>query len=96
MIHHGGMGSTHYAVMYGVPQIVVPHAADQRVQARRVAQAKVGLNLTAHDVKQGQLMEGAQALLNHQPALDTARHLAQEMIALGGVERAADTLIDLL
>lgn len=96
MIHHGGMGSTHYAVMYGVPQIVVPHAADQRVQARRVAQAKVGLNLTAHDVKQGQLMEGTKALLNHQPVIDTARHLAQEMQSLGGIQRAADALINLL
>jgi MGT family glycosyltransferase len=96
MIHHGGMGSTHYAVMYGVPQIVVPHAADQRVQARRVAQAKVGLNLTAHDVKQGQLVDGTKALLSHQPVIETARHLANEMIALGGVDRAAEALINLL
>ena len=51
MIHHGGMGTTHAALIHGIPQIVVPHAADQRGQARRVAQAKVGLNLTAHDVQ---------------------------------------------
>ena len=44
-------------------QIVVPHAADQRIQARRVAEAKVGLHLTAHDVRQGQLREGVRALL---------------------------------
>ncbi len=62
MIHHGGMGTTHAALIHGVPQIVVPHAADQRGQARRVAQAKVGLNLTAHDVKQGMLFEGVKAL----------------------------------
>ena len=45
IIHHGGMGTTHSAVKHGVPQIVVPHAADQRIQGRRVAEAKVGLHL---------------------------------------------------
>ena len=34
----------------------MPHAADQRGNARRIAQAHAGLNLTAHDVKQGALL----------------------------------------
>ena len=90
MIHHGGMGTTHGAVARGLPQIVTPHAADQRIQARRVAEAKVGLHLTANDVRQGQLREGAQALLKADWVLENARSLAQEMAALGGVERAAE------
>lgn len=90
MIHHGGMGTTHAAVVHGIPQIVVPHAADQRVQAKRVAQAKVGLNLTAHDVRQGMLWEGVKALKEDETVSATARHLADEMAALGGPERAAD------
>lgn len=89
MIHHGGMGTTHGAVVHGLPQIVVPHAADQRIQARRVAEAKVGLHLTAHDVRQGQLREGAQALLDADWVLEKARILAREMAVLGGVARAA-------
>ncbi len=90
MIHHGGMGTTHGAVVHGLPQIVVPHAADQRIQARRVAEAKVGLHLTAHDVRQGQLREGAQALLDADWVLEKARILAREMAAQGGVARAAE------
>ncbi len=90
MIHHGGMGTTHGAVINGLPQIVVPHAADQRIQGRRVAEAKVGLHLTAHDVRQGQLREGAQALLEAEWVLEKARGLAREMAALGGVARAAE------
>lgn len=90
MIHHGGMGTTHYAVVHGVPQIVVPHAADQRIQGRRVAQAKIGLHLTAHDVRQGQLWEGAKALMQADSVHQTAKELAQEMAGLGGSERAAD------
>ena len=89
IIHHGGMGTTHSAVVHGVPQIVVPHAADQRIQARRVAEAKVGLHLTAHDVRQGQLGEGVRAIVEAAWVRENARRLAREMGALGGVGRAA-------
>ena len=96
MIHHGGMGTTHYAVVHGVPQIVVPHAADQRIQARRVAQAKVGLNLTAHDVRQGMLLDGAKALMEAEWVQNNARQLAAEMRSLGGPKRAAELVEGLL
>jgi MGT family glycosyltransferase len=92
IIHHGGMGTTHAAVIYGIPQLVVPHAADQRGQARRVAQAKVGLNLTAHDVRNGMLFEGARALSRDEKVQANARNLAAEFAALGGVEKAAEAL----
>jgi MGT family glycosyltransferase len=92
MIHHGGMGTTHYAVVHGIPQIVVPHAADQRIQARRVAQARVGLNLSAHEVRQGMLREGAHALKNDDRVKQTARALADEMASLGGPARAAEAI----
>ena len=87
-IHHGGMGTTHNAVIHGLPQIVVPHAADQRIQGRRAAEAKVGLHLTAHDVRQGQLREGVHAIMEADWVRENARRLAQEMAGLGGVERA--------
>jgi MGT family glycosyltransferase len=92
MIHHGGMGTTHAAVLYGIPQMVVPHAADQRGQARRVAQAKVGLNLTAHDVKNGALMTGARALLSDAQVQQNARELAAEFASLGGPVKAAEAV----
>lgn len=95
MIHHGGMGTTHYAVVHGIPQIVVPHAADQRVQAKRVAVAKVGLHLTTHDIRQGQLAEGAVALVNNAKVKQTARNLAEEMASLGGPEQAAEAILKL-
>lgn len=96
MIHHGGMGTTHYAVVHGIPQIVVPHAADQRVQARRVAQAKVGLNLSAHEVRQGKLSEGAEALYKDETVKERARQLAKEMDALGGPQQAAQHILDVI
>lgn len=96
MIHHGGMGTTHAAVVHGLLQIVVPHAADQRGQARRVAQNKVGLNLTAHDVRNGALYEGTRALLRDAQVQANAQKLAAEMAALGGPDRAADLLLNII
>ncbi len=92
IVHHGGMGTTHAAVIHGIPQLVVPHAADQRGQARRVAQAKVGLNLTAHDVKNGMLLEGTRALTRDMQVQANARQLAAAFAALGGAERAAGAI----
>lgn len=96
MIHHGGMGTTHYAVVHGVMQIVVPHAADQRIQAARVAQAKIGLNLSAHDVRQGMLHEGVKALLEAGWVQENANALAAEMALLGGAPRAASDIMRVL
>lgn len=89
-IHHGGVGTTHSAVVHAVPQIIVPHAADQRIQGRRAAEAKVGLHLTAHDVRQGQLREGVHAIMAAGWVRENARQLAREMAGLGGPGRAAE------
>jgi MGT family glycosyltransferase len=89
IIHHGGMGTTHAAVVHGIVQMAVPHAADQRGNARRIAQAKVGLNLTAHDVRHGALYEGAKALTVDAHVQENARRLAADFAALGGPDRAA-------
>ncbi len=89
IFHHGGMGTTHAALIHGIPQVIVPHAADQRGQARRAAQAKVGLNLTAHDVRQGMLMQAARALRDDEQVRATCKMFAAELAALGGPARAA-------
>ena len=49
----------------------------------------MGLHLTAHDVRQGQLREGVHAILEAAWVQENARRFAQEMAALGGVDRAA-------
>jgi hypothetical protein len=42
VVHHGGSGTTMAALAAGVPQIVLPHGADQFVNARAVASLGVG------------------------------------------------------
>ena len=84
VIHHGGLGTTHRSLVHGLRQIVVPQAADQRIQARRAAEAKVGLHLTAQDLRQGRMGEAVNALLAADWVAENARRLSREMAAAGG------------
>ncbi|MCS7071396.1 MAG: hypothetical protein NZM00_07820, partial [Anaerolinea sp.] len=96
LVHHGGMGTTHAAVVHGVPQIAVPHAADQRGNARRIAQARVGLNLSAHDVRQGLLFQGVAALIRDENVQARVQQVKAQFHALGGHNAAADAVEALL
>src|SRR6185503_12283234 len=42
VVHHGGAGTTAAAFRAGVPQVVVPHLADQPFWGERVARLGVG------------------------------------------------------
>lgn len=42
VVHHGGSGSTHMAIKYGCPSLVVPHALDQPFWARIVHEKGLG------------------------------------------------------
>lgn len=93
-IHHGGAGVTHALVTYAIPQIVVPHAADQSHQAQGVVRSGVGIYLPAKETTVARLV---QALAQVLPDLATYRTNAQalrtEFAALGGVQAAATRLI---
>ena len=90
--HHGGMATTHAALVHGVPQVVVPHAGDQYPQAARVTQAKVGYGIRAKDFT----MENAPLILADilwDPEFaENARAVAESFRALGGPGRAADAV----
>lgn len=88
VVHHGGVATTHAALRYGVPQIVVPRAGDQLPQAARVTQAGLGYGVRPPQFSYQQaprLM--AQALFN--PHIrQRAAQMAASMQALGGVQTA--------
>jgi MGT family glycosyltransferase len=95
ILHHGGMGTTHAAILHALPQIIVPHAADQRGQARRARQAKVGLELSAVDIRRGQLIPAVKAITSTEWVRSVIDYLAREFAALGGPPRAADLLAEI-
>jgi len=92
-IHHGGAGTTHALVTHGVPQIVVPHAADQIHQALGVTRSGVGVHIAAKQVTVDTLAAALATLL---PDFSDCRRRAQavqaEFAALGGAARAADLI----
>jgi UDP:flavonoid glycosyltransferase YjiC (YdhE family) len=95
-IHHGGAGTTHALVRHAVPQIVVPHAADQMRQAQGVMRSRVGHYLPAKEVTIPRLVEAlAQVLPDLSPWRAQAVALQAEFDALGGVPAAADRIEEL-
>lgn len=92
-IHHGGAGVTHALVTHAVPQIVVPHAADQGHQAQGVMRSGVGLHLPAKETTVPRLVSAlAQMLPDLSPYRANAQALRAEFAALGGVPVAAQLL----
>lgn len=88
VVHHGGVATTHAALVYGVPQLVVPHAGDQAVQAGRVTQAGVGYGIRPRDFNAATATPLVKSLLTDPGFRVAAQHWAQEMHALGGIETA--------
>jgi MGT family glycosyltransferase len=96
-IHHGGAGTTHALVTHAVPQIVVPHAADQSRQAEGVARSGVGYRIPPKQVTIPLLVRALQAMLPNNSAIrQNARALQAEFAALGGVPKAADLLAEVI
>jgi len=92
VIHHGGVGTTHAAIVHALPQFIVPHAADQFYQAARVQRMGVGVAMRAHEVTPTHMRAWVQDLLTDVHWREQAQALAEEMAALGGVDRAAAIL----
>lgn len=88
-VHHGGVGTTHAALVYGVPQLVVPHAGDQLYQASRVVRAGVGIALRPAEATEPVLRDALQSLVEDSHWRLRARQFAEAMHRLGGVSRAA-------
>ncbi len=92
VIHHGGMGTTHTALIYGVPQLIVPHAGEQHLQARRVEAAGVGRALRPSEATLERWRETIAGLLEESSFREQAQRWAARMHAAGGPEEAADVL----
>lgn len=92
-IHHGGAGTTHALITHAVPQIIVPHAADQMHQAQGIVRSGAGVHVPAREATIDRLAAAlAQVLPDLSPYRDKTQVLRDEFAALGGVPRAADLL----
>ena len=93
-IHHGGAGTTHALVTHGIPQILVPKAADQARQASGVARSGVGYHFPPNLLTVPLAAEALQKILaDDAPARLNAATLQEEFASLGGIPKAAQILV---
>lgn len=92
-IHHGGAGTTHALVTYGVPQIVVPKAGDQGRQAEGVVRSGVGYCILPKQLTISLLATALNTILpSTSPVRQNAASLQEEFASLGGISKAAQLL----
>jgi len=92
IVHHGGVGTTHAAVVHGVPQVIVPHGGDQGLQAVRADANGVGVHVPPSQANVGRLRQAVETVSRDPGLRLRARHLAESLAALGGVAKAADSI----
>lgn len=94
VIHHGGAGTTHAALLAGVPQLAVPHIADQPYFGRRIHEeglgpAPVGLDKLTVE----RLAERMSVLVNSPELARRARGAGEQARAERGVSTAVGVLV---
>ncbi|GGM90420.1 glycosyl hydrolase [Terrabacter tumescens] len=89
VVHHGGAGTTAAAVRAGVPQVVVPHAADQPYWGRRMADLGVAPPPIARKDLTPARFERALEVALSPGARETAYALGERVRAEDGVGDAA-------
>ena len=87
LVHHGGVGTTHAAVVHGVPQVIVPHGGDQGLQAVRAEAAGVGVHVLPGQANVGRLRQAIERVLGDPGFRLHACDLAASFATLGGVTR---------
>jgi UDP:flavonoid glycosyltransferase YjiC (YdhE family) len=94
VVHHGGAGTTATAALAGVPQVVVPHVADQFYWARRVAELGIGPPpLPRRRLDAGRLAELIGAVVENEIVAERARERGERLRARpDGAELVAERL----
>lgn len=93
VVHHGGAGTTQTAARAGVPQIVVPHGADQFYWAHRVETLGLGgAPLPKTRLNRTRLEAALRKVQIDRKIRDNARRLADQLREVDGVARAVRVL----
>jgi len=94
IVHHGGAGTTTTAARAGVPQIVVPHIADQFYWARRVTQLGVSVPAMARRrLDAAGLAAALETILDNEIVTERARDLGAQLRAEAAASDPVRTLL---
>jgi UDP:flavonoid glycosyltransferase YjiC (YdhE family) len=91
VVHQGGIGTLHQALLAGRPQLVVPWAHDQPDNAHRAARLGVARVLSPREYRAARVERTLRALLEP-PAAARAAAVADAVRAEDGAVAACDAL----
>ena len=93
-ITHGGMNSTMEALYNGVPLVVLPQMAEQKLTAEQVANSGLGVMLKT-STKSGaeELRQAVEAVQQDPTYRQKTRQMQQLMLEAGGYQRATEEIL---
>jgi UDP:flavonoid glycosyltransferase YjiC (YdhE family) len=80
--HHGGSGTMLGGLAHGLPQLVMPHGADQFVNAEALLASGAGLRMLPEEITPESVADAVRALLSEPAYRDAAAGLAAEIAAM--------------
>jgi UDP:flavonoid glycosyltransferase YjiC (YdhE family) len=80
--HHGGSGTMLGALAHGLPQLLLPHGADQFLNAEALVATGAGRRLLPEEISAEAVAEAVAALLGEPAYREAAAELAGEIAAL--------------
>jgi UDP:flavonoid glycosyltransferase YjiC (YdhE family) len=92
VVHHAGAGTMFGALAHGLPQVALPQAADNFVNAELLASAGVGRTLLPHEVSPRSVRDAVRDVLTNRPYRAQARQVADEIADMPGAEQVAQQL----
>ncbi|WP_420115199.1 glycosyltransferase [Pseudactinotalea sp.] len=93
VVHHGGAGTTHAALLAGVPQLAVPHIADQPYWGRRIREEGLGTApLPLNRLTVERLAERIRTLATSDDLSQRAQEAGEKARQEQGVSTAVDAL----
>lgn len=95
-VTHGGMGSIMEALSHGVPTVVVPQMAEQRVNAAQVEELGLGSHLPREQLTGHALRAAVLQVAGDQRIAAAVASLRRDIEAAGGTNRAADVVEKML
>ncbi|PNV36302.1 OleI family self-immunity macrolide glycosyltransferase [Streptomyces sp. DH-12] len=91
-VTHGGMGSLMEAFSLGVPVVVVPQMAEQKVNAGQVEELGVGRHLPRDHATAETLRNAVQTVMDDPQIATAVTRLRRDISAAGGAAAAADVV----
>jgi UDP:flavonoid glycosyltransferase YjiC (YdhE family) len=92
VVHHGGSGTMLGALARGLPQLVLPHGADQFMNAQALLDSGAGLRLLPEEISADAVAEAVRAVLDESRFRDAAGRIGAEIAAMPA---PADVVADL-